>query len=126
MPGSGQYRLQPLHVSDVVPVLLAAAADTSDRSRIMPLLGEPITYLDFVRALARRVAPQATIVTVELEDFIRSVVKSSDPELSISELCVLISDYVGKPTASCFGETLPGLGNVIARVTDIYVRDGGN
>ena len=121
VPGSGMYRMQPLHVGDVVELLGAAVSDVSDESQTLPLLGEPIAYVDFVKALACKVAPRARVATVELEDFIRQMLRSPDPELSMSELCVLICDLVGPPTRHCFGRTLPGLESVIERVVNSYM-----
>ena len=120
VPGSGRYRMQPLHVADVVELLKVAVSEVSDESQTLPLLGEPIAYVDFVRALARKVAPRARVATVELEDFIRRMLRSPDPELSMSELCVLICDRVGPPTRRCLGRTLPGLGSVMERIDDLY------
>ena len=123
VPGSGLYRMQPLHVADVVPVLMAAVEEAPNDNRIVPLLGEPIAYIDFVKSLARSVAPGAKIVTVELEDFIRRIRRSSDPDLSMSELGVLICDCVGPSTVNCLGKTLPDLRNVMERVVALYVDD---
>ena len=38
----------------------------------------------------------------------------------MSELAVLICDYVGPPTLKCFGETLSDFGSVIERVAGLY------
>ena len=122
VPGSGLYRIQPLHVADVVTILLAAAADRSADSQILPLLGEPIAYIDLVKSLAMRVAPTAEILPVELEQFIRRMLLSPDPDFTISELCVLICDRVGPSTRNCFGKTLPDLNSVIERIAAQYIE----
>ena len=121
VPGSGLYRVQPLHVADVVAVLMAAAQDSSEDSRIMSLLGAPIAYIDLVRSLASRIAPETTVVTVELEDYIRRTLRTSDPDLSVGELCVLIYDCVGPRTVNCYGRTMPDLGRVIEQVANSYM-----
>ena len=121
VPGSGLYRMQPLHVADVVAVLMAAAEEGSNLSCVIPLLGEQIAYIDFVRVVASRVAPDAKIVTVDLERFIQQIVGSTDPILSMSELCVLICDCVGPPTLTCLGRRLGNVDSVIERITAVYV-----
>lgn len=120
IPGSGLYRIQPLHVDDVVAILTAAVADSSANSQVLPLLGEPITYIDFVRSLALRVAPEAEIVPISFEQFMRRMLISPDPDFTISELCVLICDCVGPPTQSCFGKTVLGLNSILERLVAEY------
>ena len=121
VPGSGLYRVQPLHIADVVAVLLAAARDSSEDSRVIPLLGAPIAYIDLVKSLASKVAPETTVVAVELEEYIQRILRSSDPDLSMSELGILIYDCLGPPTVNCYGRTMPDLGSVIERVANSYM-----
>ena len=58
---------------------------------------------------------------MELEAYVQRVLRASDPDLAMSELCVLIYDCVGPPTVTCYGRTMPDLATVIERVARSYV-----
>lgn len=120
IPGDGSYRIQPLHISDVVQVIVNAAAQTTSESVTIDLLGEPISYRHFVTLLALRIHPQAEIIPVPIEDFIRRAVFCSNPDFDVDELAILVCDKVGRPTGTCFGVDLTSVEKLIARICANY------
>ena len=119
IPGDGSYRIQPLHIDDVVSVLYNATKEETFKSHTFNLLGCPITYANFVELLASKIYPKAVISHVDLETFIRRAISSPDPDFTTSELAVLIGDRVGPPTVTCLGVKIRGIEEI---VKDLVLR----
>ncbi|HET6185084.1 MAG TPA: NAD(P)H-binding protein [Acetobacteraceae bacterium] len=68
LPGGGRALVQPVHQDDVTGALLAALARTWDGPHALVLAGpEPVSYADFVRAVARAAGlPPPRIIAVAL------------------------------------------------------------
>ena len=124
IPGSGSYRIQPVHVDDVVSVIMKAANDESLDSFTFDLLGQPVAYVDFVRNLCSKIAPTAEVVTVDMEIVIRRAIFSPDPFLTLSELAVLICDRVGDPTPRCLGVEMRDSESIFDEISSSYFRNG--
>lgn len=108
IPGDGCYRIQPLYVGDVVEIVRNAGQQRSDECQLISLLGEAVSYLDFVTDLAKRVSPNADINMQPVDIFMREAVLESDPRFSLTELAILLLDIVGEQTRQCFGVTPRG------------------
>ena len=117
--GDGSYRFQPLLVDDVVSVILAVAAGESDESCIVDLLGDESTFRNFVELLMDRCSPRCSIKSMPVEQVIRQSIRELDPPITLSELAILVSDLVGKPTKDYLGVSLRGP----AEIVDSLVRD---
>jgi len=122
IPGDGLYRLQPLYIADVVQVINNAALQTTSQSAIIDLLGEPISYQQFVTRLASRIRPEAEIVLVPMEEFLRRAIYCPDPDFDLNELAILVCDKVGSRTNTCFGVDLTSLGKLIDHICANYKR----
>lgn len=120
IPGDGSYRIQPLYIGDVVQVIVNAAGQTTSESATIDLLGEPISYQHFVALLASRIRPEAKIIPVPIEDFIRRALFCSNPDFNFDELAILVCDKTGTPTRTCFGVDLANVENLIARICANY------
>ena len=120
IPGDGSYRIQPLYIGDVVQVIVNAAEQPTSESSTIDLLGEPISYQQFVALLASRIRPEAKIIPVAIEDFIRRALFSSNPDFDVDELAILVCDKVGRPTGTCFGVDLTSVEKLIARICANY------
>lgn len=116
VPGDGSYRIQPLHVEDVVSVIVRSAEQDASHSSTIDLLNEPVSFREFIGRLASRIRPDAEIVSVPVETFVRRTLFSPNPEFDIHELAILLCDKVGTPTRNCFGVDLAGIDEVITRV----------
>lgn len=108
IPGDGYYRIQPLYVDDVVAIVRNAGQQRSDECQSIDLLGEIVTYFDFVNGLAKRVSSDADISPQPVEIFMREAVLENDPRFSLTELAILLLDLVGERTEECFGVTPKG------------------
>jgi uncharacterized protein YbjT (DUF2867 family) len=115
IPGDGSYRFQPIYVEDMVDIIINATSAKDDESYSYDVLGPVMSFSTYVKMLAARVAPHATIRYEQLETFIRQATLSSDPIFTTGELAILILDLVGPVTESCLGvrirrleETLDG------------------
>ena len=109
IPGDGSYRFQPIYVGDAVDIIMNAASLRNGESYEYDVLGPVISFSTYVKMLAARIAPQATIRYEKLESFIRRATLSSDPTFTIGELAILISDLVGPVTESCLGVRIRSL-----------------
>ena len=104
--GSGQYRIQPLFIDDVVSVLVAAASEVSNDDVVVDLIGEPIAFRDFVELFVSKGDGTTAIESVSIEQVIRDSIREFDPPITLSELAVLLCDLVGEPTRTCYGVSL--------------------
>ena len=114
--GSGSYRIQPLLVDDVVSVIVAAASETSRNNIVLDLLGEAISFRDFVELFASEKKQPLMIYTISIEDVVRQSIREYDPPMALSELAVLVCDLVGAPTRSCYGVHLRRPREIVERV----------
>ena len=117
VPGDGLYRIQPLYVEDVVDILWNAAQEVSNENYVVDLLGEPITYVNFVKGLIERTSARARIIHRPVEEFLRASFSSGDADFTASELGVLLLDLVGPRTESCFGVRIRGVDEILNLVT---------
>ena len=106
--GSGSYRIQPLLVDDVVSVIVAAASETSRKDILLDLIGEAISFRDFVELFTLEQQQPLMIHHIPIEDVVRQSVREFDPPLTLHELAVLVCDLVGAPTQTCYGVHLRG------------------
>lgn len=109
IPGDGSYRLQPVYVDDMVDIIMKAASLRNRESHEYDVLGPVISFSSYVKMLAARVAPQATLQYEKLESFIRRATLSADPTFTTGELAILICDLVGPVTESCLGVRIRSL-----------------
>jgi nucleoside-diphosphate-sugar epimerase len=109
IPGDGSYRLQPIYVDDMVDIIMNAASLRNGESYEYDVLGPVISFSTYVKMLAARVAPQATLQYEKLESFIRRATLSADPTFTTGELAILICDLVGPVTESCLGVRIRSL-----------------
>ena len=114
--GSGSYRIQPLLVDDVVSVIVAAASETSRNNIVLDLIGEAISFRDFVELFASEKKQPLMIYSISIEDVVRQSIREYDPPMALSELAVLVCDLVGAPTRSCYGVHLRRPREIVERV----------
>jgi nucleoside-diphosphate-sugar epimerase len=118
IPGDGSYRFQPTYVEDMVDIIINAASLGNSESNSFDVLGPVISFSDYVKMLAARVAPEATLHYEKLETFIRRATLSADPIFTTGELAILICDIVGPVTKSCLGVRIRSLEETL----DIWIN----
>lgn len=102
IPGDGLYSIQPIYIDDVINVLVNCAMKNTTISHKIDLLGNPISYIEFVNLLASKVVTGVRIKRIPLENFLQRAIFSSDPEFTLSELAILVCNNTGDPTLMCF------------------------
>jgi nucleoside-diphosphate-sugar epimerase len=117
IPGDGNYRLQPLLVEDVIEVALRVAACELNSTRsVVDLLGEPISFREFVERIFRTSGRDVAIRSTPMVNCLREALFSRNPTFSASELCILSADRVGPPTRDFLGVAFRPLAQIIESV----------
>jgi NADH dehydrogenase len=94
IPGSGNYRLQPILVSDVARVVMKAIADKQFSRKIIDLVGPQIvTYNRFVRDLIGK--KNIRIRNVDFEKAYHDALRRKNSPFGPDDLSILVSDYLG-------------------------------
>jgi uncharacterized protein YbjT (DUF2867 family) len=109
VPGDGSYRFQPIYVGDMVDIIINSASVEDDKNYSYDILGPVLSFSTYVKMIAARVSPEATISYEKLEDFIREATLSPDPTFTTGELAILILDLVGPVAESCLGVRIRSL-----------------
>jgi len=120
VPGSGLFLLQPTYVKDIVQVLLNSTIDQTTENHTINLLGDPVSYKGLVELLAKKVAPDAQIVHVDIEEFLRRALLSRDPVFTISELAVLVCNLHDTPVHDCFGVRIRSVTEFLDEILQSY------
>lgn len=126
VPGSGQAKLQPIWIGDLVEVLLRAAANRGPDGEEIELLGEVTSLAELAERLASDISPRARVVGIGLEELMREALTSEDPEFTTGELALLVSDLVGPRTDSCYGIRVRGIGEICEELARSYELDGAS
>jgi len=94
IPGSGNYRLQPIFVEDVGTVFLQAISNKKFSNKIIDLVGpQTVTYNCFIRDFIR--GKKIKIEKINLEDAYRNALHNKNSDFGIDDLNILVGDYVG-------------------------------
>src|SRR5579872_5982532 len=95
LPGGGEYRIQPVHIDDLMGCLMALAETDGRLDATYDFIGEPIAFKDFIGKLLRQLGAPVRIETAPIEPFVREAVLRPDPTFSLEELGILLCDIVG-------------------------------
>ncbi len=94
IPGSGNYRVQPILVSDVARVVMKAILERKFSRKIIDLVGpQKITYNRFVRDLVGK--RRIKIRNVDFEQTYNDALRGKDSQFGVDELGILVGDYIG-------------------------------
>ena len=118
IPGDGSYRIQPLHVDDVTDILWDAAQEQTAKNYTIDLLGHSITFINFVKLLAKKLNAEITISNIDFATLMKQSVFSPDANFTTSELAVLICDHIGPPSKTCFGVRIKNIEDIIENLVD--------
>lgn len=124
VPGHGGYRIQPVHVHDVVQVLWSLVTTSRATEGTFDLLGSAVTFLQFVKDIALLSGVEASFETVDLVEVVQDAVRSADPWLSLSELGILCADRVGAPTRSLGGVRIAPYREILDRIASCLAEGG--
>jgi NADH dehydrogenase len=95
IPGSGNYRLQPIFVGDVAKIMRESITRDSFSNKIFDLVGpQTVNYNTFVRKFVGRKKIKLTKVNFESVFYDALHNRGS---FGIDDLSIMIGDYVGNP-----------------------------
>ena len=124
VPGSGDYRIQPLYVDDLVRCLIAFAEADGRLAETADFLGEPIGFADFLEKLLARLGLVAPIRHESVEALVKAAVKEADPTFSLDELGILLCDIVGEWTREVRGVRPRSAAEVIEAIAAEFGEHG--
>jgi uncharacterized protein YbjT (DUF2867 family) len=94
IPGSGNYRLQPIFVEDVARVIMKSITERQFSKKIVDLVGpKTITYKQFVSDFLQ--GRKIKIRNVNFEQAYHDALHSKNKEFGVDDLAILAGDYVG-------------------------------
>lgn len=92
--GSGNYRLQPIHVCDIAKIVMGAIHEKKFSRKIIDLVGpQTVTYNRFVRDFIGK--RKVKICHVNFEQAFRDVLRGKNNQFGIDDLGILVGDYIG-------------------------------
>lgn len=119
VPGTGNYRLQPILVDDFAQISLKIPGNKKARKKTFDLVGPKIvSFKQFCRLVCRILGLKPRLKFVPLEKEIRQAMFSKNPPYSVGELTVLVSDTFSshKPLEKAFSLKLTSLEKTLQQV----------
>jgi NADH dehydrogenase len=119
-PGSGSYRLQPILVEDFARLASAILKNDSFADGTYDLLGEVISYKEFLEKVVERCRLPYTLKSRPIEDYVREALFSEHAHFSLDQLGVLLADRVGERTSELAGVRPRGLSEIFDRIAESW------
>lgn len=93
IPGSGNYRFQPIFIGDVAKVIFKSIMENSFSNKILDLAGpQTVNYNTFVRQFIGK--KKIEIKKIDFESVYHDALHNKGP-FGIDDLSIMIGDYVG-------------------------------
>ncbi len=97
IPGSGKYMIQPIHINDVVKIILKSIIEEKFKNKIIDLVGpENITFEKYVKIFSK--GTNTSIKKINLEDSYHDAITNPKSDLGIDDLNILIGNFQGNHT----------------------------
>lgn len=94
IPGSGNYSIQPIHVSDVVKIILESVLQSKFNNKIIDLVGpDYVTFEKYVKLFSK--GTKTKIRKIRLEDAYHYAITNSKSDFGIDDLNILIGNFKG-------------------------------
>ena len=94
IPGSGNYRVQPILVSDVARIMMKAIFEKKFSRKIIDLVGpQTVTYNHFIKDLVGK--RRIKIRNVDFEQAYHDALRGKNDQFGVDDLSILVGDYVG-------------------------------
>jgi NADH dehydrogenase len=94
IPGSGNYKIQPIHINDVVKIIFKSITEPKYRNRIVDLVGpDNISFEEYARLFSKRT--NTGIKKINLEDSYRDAITNPKSDFGIDDLNILIGNFKG-------------------------------
>jgi uncharacterized protein YbjT (DUF2867 family) len=93
IPGSGNYRFQPIFIDDVSKVIIKSISENSFSNKILDLVGpQVVNYNTFVRKFIHE--KKTEIKKMDFEDAFRDALHNKG-SFGVDDLSIMIGDFVG-------------------------------
>ena len=94
IPGSGNYLIQPIHVSDVVKVIFESILKSKFNNKIIDLVGpDYVTFEKYVKLFSK--GTKTKIRKIKLEEAYHNAIINSKSNFGIDDLNILIGNFKG-------------------------------
>ena len=94
IPGSGNYRVQPILVSDVARIVMKAIFEKKFSRKVIDLVGpKTVTYNRFIKDLVGK--RRIKIRNVDFERAYHDALCGKNDQFGVDDLSILVGDYVG-------------------------------
>ncbi len=94
IPGSGTYSIQPIHINDVVKILLQSVLQTKFKNKIIDLVGpDCITFEQYVKLFSK--GTKTSIKKINLEDVYHTAITNTKSDFGVDDLNILIGSFKG-------------------------------
>ena len=94
IPGSGTYSIQPIHINDVVKILLQSVLQTKFKNKIIDLVGpDYITFEQYVKLFSK--GTKTSIKKMNLEDVYHTAITNTKSDFGVDDLNILIGSFKG-------------------------------
>jgi len=126
LPGSGDYRIQPVYVDDLMRCFIALSEAEGRLEATHDFIGEPIGFKAFIAKLLTRLGASPRIESAPIEPFIRETVVTAEPTFSPDELAILLCDIVGPWTTDVAGarprSVVEAIEAIVAELPEDFAR----
>src|SRR5262249_46008296 len=123
LPGSGDYRIQPVYIDDLMRCFVALSEAEGRLDATYDFIGEQIGFKAFIGKLLARVGATVRIESSPIEPFIREAVLTAEPSFSPDELAILVCDIVGPWTTDVAGARPRSVDEAIAAIVAELPKD---
>lgn len=94
IPGSGNYKIQPIYINDVVKIIFKSITETKYRNKIIDLVGsDNISFKEYVGLFSKRT--NTRIKKINLEDSYHDAITNPKSDFGIDDLNILIGNFKG-------------------------------
>ena len=94
IPGSGNYSIQPIHVSDVVKVIFESVSKSKFNNKTIDLVGpDYVTFKKYVELFSK--GTKTKIRKIKLEEAYHNAIINSKSDFGIDDLNILIGNFKG-------------------------------
>jgi len=94
VPGSGKYSIQPIHITDVVQIILQSLDDPKFKCKIIDLVGPDfLTFEKYLKLFFK--GTKTRIKKINLEEAYHDAIINSKSDFGIDDLNILIGNFKG-------------------------------
>jgi len=94
IPGSGDYSIQPIHISDVVKIIFESALQPKFNNKIIDLVGPDfVTFEKYVKLFSK--GTKTSIKKIRLEDAYHDAITNPKSDFGVDDLNILIGNFKG-------------------------------